>query len=41
LGNIALKLGRTIQWDAKARKITNVAEANQWLAPAYRAGWEG
>ncbi|HOA52448.1 MAG TPA: hypothetical protein PKI05_09325, partial [Thermogutta sp.] len=39
LGNIALKLGRTIQWDAKARKITNIPEANQLLKSDYRQGW--
>lgn len=39
LGNIALKLGRTIQWDANARKITNIPEANQLLKSDYRQGW--
>lgn len=40
LGNIALKLGRTIKWDPAKREITNIPEANQWLKPTYRPGWE-
>ena len=40
LGNIAMKVRQTIKWDAKARKITNVPEANQYLSREYRKGWE-
>ena len=40
LGNIALKVGGRIEWDAKSQRITSPAEANQWLKPEYRAGWE-
>ena len=40
LGNIALKLDRTIEYDAKAMRITNCEEANQYLRRDYRKGWE-
>jgi hypothetical protein len=40
LGNLALRSGQTVQWDAKQAKVTNVAAANQFVErPAYRAGW--
>lgn len=40
LGNIALRAGQPIEWDAETRKITNVPEANKYLSRDYRAGWE-
>jgi hypothetical protein len=40
LGNIALKTGQRIQWDAQAFRITNCEEANQYLRAEYRPGWE-
>jgi predicted dehydrogenase len=40
LGNIALKVGRKIEWDPKAFRITNCPEANQYLRREYRKGWE-
>lgn len=40
LGNLAIRSGRTIEWDAKQQKVTNVAEANKFIQrPAYRPGW--
>jgi hypothetical protein len=39
LGNIALKLNRKIEYDAKAMRITNCEEANQYLRREYREGW--
>lgn len=40
LGNLALRSGQTIQWDAKQMQVTNVAAANQFVnRPAYRPGW--
>lgn len=39
LGNMALKLGRTLEWDAAAGKIKNDEEANRLLRRAYRAPW--
>jgi hypothetical protein len=38
---VALRTGRKLKYDAEAVKITNVPEANQYLAREYRKGWEG
>lgn len=41
LGNIAVRYrGTKLEWDANAMKITNHAEANQWLTREYRDGWK-
>ena len=40
LGNVALRLNRKITLDAKARKIANIASANQYLDRDYRDGWD-
>jgi hypothetical protein len=37
---VALRTGRRLKYDADAMKITNVPEANQYLAREYRKGWE-
>jgi predicted dehydrogenase len=39
LGNMALKLGRTLEWDAKAGRIVGDDEANRMLRRQYRAPW--
>ncbi len=40
LGNLAIRSGQTIQWDAANMKVTNVAAANRYIKrPAYRRGW--
>ena len=39
LGNVALRVGKRIHWDAKNMKITNVPEANEFLHREYREGW--
>ncbi|HXK03832.1 MAG TPA: Gfo/Idh/MocA family oxidoreductase [Verrucomicrobiae bacterium] len=39
LGNMAMKLGRTLEWDAKAGRIKADEEANRLLARPYRAPW--
>jgi predicted dehydrogenase len=40
LGNLAIRSGQTVQWDAKAMKVTNVADANKFIKRAsYRSGW--
>ncbi|MDX1565490.1 MAG: hypothetical protein R3236_08800, partial [Phycisphaeraceae bacterium] len=38
LGNIALKVGKKIEWDGE--KITNIPEANQFIRRKPRKGWE-
>jgi len=40
LGNIALRVGRRIEWDGAALKITNIPEANEYLTKTYRSGWD-
>jgi hypothetical protein len=40
LGTIAQRLGRRIEWDAGAMKVTNVPEANRFVRAERRAGWE-
>ena len=39
LGNVALRAGGKIEWDAKALKVTNVPEANRLVRKSYRNGW--
>ena len=39
LGNIAIRCGQRIEWDAKTMRITNVPEANQYVNPPQRKGW--
>jgi hypothetical protein len=40
LGNIALRVGQRIEWDAKNLRVTNCPEANQYVRREYRKGWE-
>jgi len=40
LGNIALKVGQKIEWDARAMRVTNCEKANQYVKRQYRKGWE-
>ena len=39
LGNVALRSGGAIEWDAKALKVKNVPEADRFVRKQYRAGW--
>jgi predicted dehydrogenase len=39
LGNLALRAGTKIEWDAKNLRVTNVSEANQYVHREYREGW--
>jgi predicted dehydrogenase len=40
LGNIAIRTGRRIEWDARNMKVTNVPEANAYVDEPCRNGWE-
>lgn len=40
LGNIALRSGGKIEWDAVNMKVTNNASAQQFVTREYRRGWE-
>lgn len=39
LGNLALKIGGKIEWDAESRTVKNHPELNRYLKPEYRQGW--
>ncbi|HSV99329.1 MAG TPA: hypothetical protein VLI39_04095 [Sedimentisphaerales bacterium] len=38
MGNVALRAGKKLDYDPKAMKVTNVAEANEFVTPRYREG---
>lgn len=40
LGNVALRAGKKIDWDGVAMRATNCPEADQWIRPAFRPGWD-
>ncbi len=40
LGNVAIELGGTIEWDAEKCEVTNRAEAANIIRRPRRAGWE-
>jgi predicted dehydrogenase len=40
LGNIAVRTGQMLRWDSANLKVTNVASAQEFVHPPYRAGWE-
>jgi predicted dehydrogenase len=39
LGNIAMRLGKKLEWDGPNMKFTNEKTANQYLHRKYRNGW--
>jgi hypothetical protein len=39
LANLALKLGRTLTWDAEAGRVAGDDEANRLLRRPYRSPW--
>ena len=39
LGNVAIRAGKKIEWDAKEMKVTNAPEANRFVRREYREGW--
>lgn len=39
LGNIATRVDSCIEWDAPNMKVTNFADANQYVRTEYRKGW--
>jgi len=39
LGNIAVRLGGSIEWDAKHMKAKGRADADEWIRRPYRKGW--
>lgn len=39
LGNVAYRLGKKIEWDAKSLKAKNAPEADKLIRREYRKGW--
>jgi len=39
LGNLALRAGGRIEWNAKDQKVTNLPDANKFVRREYRAGY--
>ena len=39
LGNVAVRAGKKIQWDAEKMKVTNVPDADCLIRREYRKGW--
>lgn len=39
LGNLALRAGSKIEWDAQNQKVTNLPEANKFVRREYRSGY--
>jgi predicted dehydrogenase len=40
LGNLAIRLGKRIEWDGEQMKATNAPEADALIRREYRNGWE-
>jgi hypothetical protein len=40
LGNVALRLGKRVEWDAPRLMVRNAPEAAPLIRRAYRKGWE-
>jgi len=39
IGNLAIRTGKRVEWDAEKMRSTNVPEANQYVRRDYRKGW--
>ena len=39
LGNLAVRMGRTLELNPESGEITNVAVPDEWVTPRYRPGW--
>jgi hypothetical protein len=40
LGLVAYRVGQKIEWDAANLKATNCPDADRFIRPDYRQGWE-
>ena len=40
LGNIATRLNRSLEWDARTEQVTGDEEANRWVTKTYRQPWK-
>ena len=39
LGNVAVRLGKPIEYDAATGRVTNEPEAARFVRPEFRKGW--
>jgi predicted dehydrogenase len=39
LGNVAVRLGKPIEYDAASGRVTNHADAARYIRPEFRSGW--
>ena len=39
IGNLSIRTGKTIEWDTRTMKSTNVRAANKYVRREYRRGW--
>jgi hypothetical protein len=39
LGNVAVRVGQPIEYDAATGKVTNCPEAAKFIQLEYRSGW--
>jgi len=40
MGNLAIRAGQPIKWDAKNMRVTNEEKLNDLVHDEYRKGWE-
>jgi hypothetical protein len=40
VGNLAVRLGKRVEWDARSMRSPNCPEADMYINKVYRAGWE-
>ena len=40
LGNVAMRLGKPLEWDGPNLKVANLPEAARYIRPEVRKGWE-
>lgn len=39
LGNVAIRVGKKLEWDGPNMKVTSSSDAEQYIKPEYRKGW--
>jgi hypothetical protein len=39
LGNLAVRLGRTLELNPETGEITNIKVPEDYIRPTYRSGW--
>ncbi len=40
LGNVAIRVGKKIEWDGEKMQATNTRDAQKYIDPPYRKGWK-